>query len=209
MSRFDSPQTPDSRRLLALSQEKLKDDIEALRAAEGWSRLSPRQQKIIEHSLYVQTRAERTDARQYTDSQDRSAEWYCHAAIWSLEHGHSLTVAAPELDTIEESFYDGDYFKADSFDSLRDAIIKAGFPLVVHIAKAPPPLTLLQSHTFLALGTGPTGDVVVWEKAAEQLPFQRSTLSKIYREYATSDRVEYYWGMRRLRGERAAGKRRP
>ena len=107
MSGFDSSQTPDSPCLLALSQEKLKGDIGVLKVTEGWARLSPRQQKIIEHSLYVQTRTERTDARQYPDSHDRTAEWYCHAAIWSLEHGHSLTVEAPELDHIEESFYDG------------------------------------------------------------------------------------------------------
>ncbi|OGG50304.1 hypothetical protein A2763_01415 [Candidatus Kaiserbacteria bacterium RIFCSPHIGHO2_01_FULL_54_36] len=198
MSDLDSPQTPDSRRLLALSQEKLQGDIEALRATEGWTRLSPRQQKLIEHSLYLQTRAERPDAEQYPESKERTAEWYCHAAIWSLEHEHSLTVDAPELDTIEEPFYDGEYLKANSFDALRDALTKAGFPQVVHIAQAPPPLTLLQSHTFLALGTDPTGDVVVWEKAAAQLPFQRSTLSKIYSEY-TKDQKEYYWGIRPLR----------
>ncbi len=199
MSGFDSPRTNEPRPLLVLAQEKLKVDMEVLRATEGWSRLSLRQQKIIEHSLYVQTRVERPSAEQYTDSQDREAEWYCHAAIWSLEHEQALTVEAPELDDIEESFYEGDYFKADSLDSLRDAIMKAGFPLVVHIAQAPPPLTLLQSHTFLALGIDPAGDVVVWEKAAERLPFQRSTLSKIYGEY-TSDQKEYYWGIRPLRG---------
>ena len=198
MSGFDSPQTQDSRHLLALSQEKLKDDMKVLRATEGWSKLSPRQQKIIEHSLYVQTRAERTDTQLYKDSQTRTAEWYCHAAIWGLEHEHSLTVEPPALDTIEEPFYDGDYFKVDSFDSLRDAITKAGFPLVVHIAQAPPPLTLLQSHTFLALGTDSARDIVVWEKKEEQLPFQRSTLSELYREYTTRDQREYYWGVRPL-----------
>ena len=198
MSGFDSSQTRDSRRLLALSQEKLKGDMEVLKATEGWSQLSPRQQKIIEHSLYVQTRAERTGAKLYKYGRDRTEEWYCHAAIWSLEHEHSLTVEAPPLDTIEEPFYDGDYFKADSFDSLRDAMTKVGFPLVVHVAQTPPPLTLLQSHTFLALGTHGAGDVVVWEKAAERLPFQRSTLSKVYREYTTGQN-EYYWGIRRLR----------
>ena len=201
MDAFEFPQTDDTRRLLAHAQEKLKVDTEVLRATEGWLKLSPRQQKIIEHSLYGQARAERTDARQYKDSQNRTAEWYCHAAIWSLEHEHSLTVERPELDDIEEPFYDGDYFKADSFDSLRDAIIKAGFPLVVHVAKVPPPLTLLQSHTFLALGTDSEGDVVVWEKAAERFPFQRSTLSEIYGEYTTSDQKEYYWGIRPLRNE--------
>ena len=206
MSSLDSSQTPDSRRLLALSQEKLKGDMEVLKMTEGWSRMSPRQQKIIEHSLYIQTRAERTDAQGYTDSQDRTAEWYCHAAIWSLEHEHSLTVEAPQLDDVEEPFYEGDYFKADSFDSLRDAIIKAGFPLVVHVAQAPPPLTLLQAHTFLALGTDTTGDVIVWEKAAARLPFQRSTLSEIYREYTTSDQKEYYWGIRPLRGGQQVAK---
>lgn len=200
MSGLDSSQIPDSRSLLALAQEKLKADMETLRTTEGWPKLSPRQQKIIEHSLYAQTRAERTDAQGYTDSQDRTAEWYCHAAIWSLEHEHSLTVEAPEFDDIEEPFYDGDYSKPNSFDSLRDAIIKAGFPLVVHVAQVPPPLTLLQSHTFLALGTDSTGDVVVWEKADKRLPFQRSTLSKLYGEYTAEDQKEYYWGIRPLRG---------
>ncbi len=200
MSGFDSHQTHDSQRLVAFSKEKLKADIDALRFTEGWSKLSPRQQKIIEHSLYAQTRAERLDAQHYTESKERTAEWYCHAAIWSLEHEHSLTVEPPILDSIEEPFYDGEYFKADSFDSLRDAMMKAGFPSVVHIAQAPPPLTLLQSHTFLALGTDAAGDVVVWEKAAKQQPFQRSTLSKIYREYM-KDQKEYYWGMRPLRSE--------
>lgn len=184
--------------------------MEALRVTEGWARLSPRQQKIIEHSLYGQTRAERTDATRHADSQDRTAEWYCHAAIWSLEHERSLTVEAPEIDTIEESFYDGEYFKTDSFDSLRDAIIKKGFPLVVHVAQAPPPLTLLQSHTFLALGTDGAGDVVVWEKVAEKKPFQCSILSKIYNEYTAKDQKTYYWGMRRLQvAEHAPEERRP
>lgn len=206
MSDLDSPQTPDPRRQLVLSQEKLKGDLEILRATQGWSRLSPRQQKIIEHSLYIQTRAERTDAQGYTDSQDRTVEWYCHAAIWSLEHEQSLTVEAPKFDTIEESFYEGDYFKVDSLHSLRGAIIKAGFPLVVHVAQVPPPLTLLQAHTFLALGTDSKGDVVVWEKANERLPFQRSTLSEIYREHTTSDQKKYYWGIRPLRNEQQVAK---
>ncbi len=200
MSGLDSPQMHDSQRLLSLEQEKLKADMEILTATEGWSRLSIRQQKIIEHSLYVQARAERTEAQRYEDSQNRSAEWYCHAAIWSLEHEHSLTTEAPELDHIEESFYEGDYFIPDSLDSLREAIVKVGFPLVVHIAQAPPPLTLLQSHTFLALGTDSAGDIVVWEKTAEQLPFQRSTLSKVYEEYTAKGEKPYYWGVRPLRG---------
>ncbi len=188
---------------LSFKQEKLNEDIALFESMEGWKKLSRRQQRMIIASIYIQSRAERTI--EMTNAQNKSTEhvmqWYCHAAVWNLEKEQSLLDDGPPLDSIEEEFFAGEYETPESLQAITQAIRKVGFPAVVHIAQELPPLTLLQRHTFLALGVQADGDIIVWEKEWDRtesdpakLPYRRNSLSRIYKEYKDVP----YWGVRQL-----------
>jgi hypothetical protein len=189
---------------LQSAQDKLTNDMRAFEQTEGWKKLSQTQQRLLQQSLYFQSRSERavesvTDETKpendYTTSSKRIENWYCHAAVWSIENEQPFALESPMLDIIPDDFFDGDYFLPTTQEEIRNKILQVGFPTVVHIAHQPPPLTLLQTHTFLALGT--RGDnVVVWEKQDEGLPFRRNTLSDVYRDHQDK---QYYWGVRVIR----------
>lgn len=185
---------PESTPTYKKSIEELRGQLEILIQTEGWKKLTEHQKKIIQETL---TAIPKKDIASLPNKRD----WYCHAAVWALEHEiNPQEELSPHLDTIEESFYDGEYSTPISLDDIRAVIQKVGFPAVVHIAGEPPPLTLLQVHTFLALGINTDGEVVGWEKESEHASFRYVTLSQNYRMYTAGERIKpYVWGVRALR----------
>lgn len=171
------------------------EEITRMHGTEGWKVLSRKQKEIIAESLtkpFVASGGE---------SGDRASEWYCHAAIWGLEHERSINDDRPELDDIEDAFFEGEYILPTTIDEVRALIRTVGYPAVVHITRDPL-LTLLQAHTFLVLGEDERGALIVWEKESEDRPFRLTTLEGNYRLY-TAEGKAYYWGARRL-GARSA-----
>jgi hypothetical protein len=183
-------ETDESELLLREARRVHTEDMAALEGTEGWAALTAAQKAFMVHALFFREPQAEVHAE--------AGDWYCHAAVWAVEHEHSPETVRPDLDHIEESFYDGEYAQPQSVAQVREQILTAGFPAVVHIAKAPPPLTLLQQHTFLALGQDTDGDIVVWEKEAEELPYRRTTLSENYAKYMDG-KTPLFWGVRRMR----------
>jgi hypothetical protein len=185
-------QDDESRALVREAQRLHGEEMAELEHTEGWAQLSDRQRAFIVYSLFFRAPGEEASIPH------EEGDWYCHAAVWAVEHEHAPEALRPELDHIEDSFYDGVYGQPKTLAEIREQIRATGFPAIVHITKEPPPLTLLQQHTFLALGLGADGDIVVWEKEAEELPYRRTTLSANYAKYA-DDQNPLFWGVRKLR----------
>lgn len=195
-------------------REKYRRDLASLEQTEGFGKLTPRQQQIIRVSLYLQARAERDMHPEhkndpwyydwfksisefkpgYQECLHHIQEWYCHAAIASLESG-SLQGMHPQPHP--KKFFDAEYFEFKCEYDLERMINYFGFPTVVHINSKPANFVGEESqyHSFLALGYGPTKSILVWEKNGFNFPYRVVNLEEVYEEYQSFR----YWGLRKLR----------
>ncbi len=195
-------------------REKYQHDLMLLESTEGFPRLTAKQQQIIRTSLLLQARAERDMHPEhkndpwyydwfkakaefkpgYQECFHHIQEWYCHAAIASLENG-SLQGARPQPHPKE--FFDAEYFEFKCEYDLERMINYFGFPTVVHINSKPANFVGEESqyHSFLALGYGPDKSILVWEKNGFSFPYRVVNLEVVYEEYQSFR----YWGLRKLR----------
>jgi len=137
------------------------------------------------------------ETRKYRNSQNRIANWYCHASIYSLEN-EKIGSIKPE--DIPDNFFAADYEKVEKIDDARALILESGFPSIVHISDDKNNFNdgWHQKHSFLALGKNEDGDIVLWEKEGFNLPFHITTLSQIYKDYCFG----HYWGTRKLASDK-------
>lgn len=204
-----------------------------LKQTEGWEKLTEKQKKMMELSLYVQQRAERgtdlaslnaiehpqthaaTDVvrikhpsdlglhredgslkdlgvRGYGVSQDNVALFMCFAAVAALE-GQELRNLPYELG---DDFFDGDYFVVEDEEGLIKRIEEIGFPCVLfaNVMKDFQGLFFVR-HACVVMGRDGNGRTVIWEKEVDQLPYQVTSLDKVFGKYSK----DHNWGVRRLR----------
>ena len=175
--------------------------------------ITEKQREIIRVSLIVQARAERDMdpshrndpwhydwhkrrglRPRYSGSLEHIKRWYCHASVAAIEN-QDLSSFRPQ--DCPKEFFDAAYLAIHQEFELKKAVEFFGFPCVVHVS------TELGNsygettkfHTFLALGHGPEGQIVVWEKKRIQLPYRVISLSQVYGDYPHA----HYWGFRKLR----------
>ncbi len=132
--------------------------------------------------------------RKYRLSQNAIANWYCHAAIAGLEYEKGLSIDPAE---VPENFFEADYHKVNSIQDVEHIIEGASYPCVVHIMRAEPNNYnegYNTAHSLLALGKNENGQVMVWEKKGNQLPFRIVPLADVYKTYGTYN----LWGARPL-----------
>lgn len=125
---------------IILQNEKRKKKNDEVRQSEGWSKLSQRQQKLIEISLFVQDRYERNDTFNiggYEKSAEYIEKYYCHAAIHALENNFLFQFDYLErnewLKIRTKDFFETKYQEVDSYEKSVEVILKHDFPCVVHI----------------------------------------------------------------------------
>src|SRR3989339_263798 len=198
---------------LGQEREKIVCDFAILEATEGFAQLTEKQREIIRVSLIVQARAERDmdpshkndpwyyDWRKrrglrakYQGSLEHIKQWYCHVAVAALENEDLSPTRPPNC---KREFFDGAYLDIDQEFELRKAVEFFGYPCVVHVSTELGNSSgeTTKFHTFLALGHGPKGEIVVWEKQRIGLPYRVVSLSQVYDDYSHA----HFWGFRNLR----------
>lgn len=198
---------------LEAEREKYRSDIATLEATEGWSLLTDRQREIIRTTLYLQARAQRDmhpDHKndpwyydwfkkanwtpKYQASMAHILNWYCHVAVYALENC-DLSAEYPPDCPLE--FFDGAYFEVRQYYEITKAIEFFGFPSVVHVSDENGNLSGEDKkyHTFVAMGHGINGEIVVWEKIRQREPYRVTTLKQVHNDYSNI----LYWGVRKLR----------
>jgi hypothetical protein len=199
---------------LARERRSYWEAISLLESTEGFSILTAKQRQVIRVSLCLQDRSDRDDestfttknwfldffrrresqVQKYTDSTEHIINWYCHAAIASLESG-CLGGDEPPDHPLE--FFDATYFEAHTEYELRQAVKFIGFPSVVHVNLDSDNVRGEDSqyHSFLVLGHDKNKNIIIWDKEGYGYPYRVTTLAQVYSEY---DDFEY-WGVRKLR----------
>jgi hypothetical protein len=105
---------------------------------EGWSKLSEKQQKMLEISLFVQDRDNRRDRSKYLQSHEYVQKYYCHGAIYALEN--NFLFRPKDLKKEEETkirtkdFYQTKYVNINYYEKSKKEILKHDFPCVLHLA---------------------------------------------------------------------------
>lgn len=216
----------------------LAEDFRLLESLDGFLKLTPKQQRLIKLSLYVQNRAVRADQgvqistemkkyfgiemdeviaekELYTahklsggpdpdlisnkSSRDHVANWYCHLAAYVLEAG-DLNLA--DSDIIPDDFFETDYSCVNDYHEIEEMITVHGFPCLIHIGN--PDADYFEkavdriAHTCLALGKDSNGQVIIWEKVNEGLPYRLITLKDVY-DFYSENNFNYKWGVRSLK----------
>ncbi len=189
----------------SLSEERdyFWKEVYLLQNTEGFPRLTEEQQRMIILSLYLQDRSERKGDSYFT-STSLIDLCFCHGSVQGLETGFSTV---PELlDYSLPHFFDTEYFPVFNKAEAIKLLESFGFPCVVHLQRRLSNIGLPKpSHTFLALGHDPTGEIIVWEKEGFSLPFRITNLTVELDEY----QQEKHWGIRKLRTVSGAIKKRP
>ena len=131
--------------------------------------------------------------RLYRKAQNLIVRWYCHAALNNLEHNKPLDT---EPDVVPDTFYDAKNNKIQGFADVQQILQTYGYPCAVHLEYVTHIVDAdgAKTHSFLALGPGPDGEIVVWQKVGHCLPFEVTTLYDVYSKYGTF----VYWAVRPL-----------
>lgn len=166
-------------------QNEMRQEIlKSAKDTEAWSKLSQKQQKLIEIFLFIQNRANRNkvlNSGKYEKSVEYMDCYNCHKSIYALENNSLF-----QADYIEKiywskirtvDFFETQYKKVNSYEESEKIILKHGFPCVVHIASfdngfdcesinyknAPNNFTIW--HSLLVLGKNKKDDsLVIWHK---------------------------------------------
>lgn len=204
-------------------KQKREADLNRLRQTEGWKKLTDRQKRIIELSLYVQQRAERGTSlgsaraisvhddgvsinpgdpdmdsgyikSDYGESQGLVGGMWCFSAVKYLE----------SQDESNDSFFQVDYFKDQGWNEFVRNIDSVGFPCVGFSKRVRSTETgeaLRPRHAFVVLGRDISGRYVVWEKQDPNMPFRILDLEGVYKKYHDENGdMGSDWGFRSLRG---------
>jgi hypothetical protein len=137
-----NPENLDYKKSFILFQnERRKKKMAEVKQTEGWSKLSQRQQKLIEISLFAQDRYKRSkilNSEGYKKSMEYIGKYYCHAAVHALEN--NFLFQSDYLKNNEwlkirtKDFFETNYQEVDDDDKSVEVILKHDFPCVVHIA---------------------------------------------------------------------------
>ncbi|MBT4123800.1 MAG: hypothetical protein HN981_03545 [Candidatus Pacebacteria bacterium] len=171
---------------------------ETLKKLPTFNNLSLKQQSIIKISLYIQSRNQRVSDSikkiEYKNTQNHMKNWFCHAAVAYLE-GILSENSLQRIPNIPNEFFETTYNKTNSLNDLYKYLNKFKLPVVISIANSPeidyPNAQVL--HSLVILGKL-NGQYIVWQKKGFKLPYEITTLDKIYDSYKNSS----FWGIRPL-----------
>jgi hypothetical protein len=177
---------------LSKERDDFWQEINILQNTEGFPCLTPKQQKIIICSLYLQDRSER-DIHNYVVSNHFLYENFCHKAIQALENNNSLL----QEEDLPADFFQADYYPIWNKSQAVQHIESLSFPTVVHIQRRLQTFIFEQpQHTFLALGHNKEGEIVIWEKEGlGDFPFRITNVEAELNYYGN----DKFWGVRKLK----------
>lgn len=193
------------------------EQFQLLEELNGFKKLSSKQQQMVRLSLYVQQRAIRgTDAgsqenlgisaetgnafvefpretdesdkpitNKYRISQQHIYDWYCFAATTGLEKEKVDKKVFHDTDVPNLLNKTGYEIKSenDISDFIDIALQEVEMPAVLQILGGRVPIL----HSAVLLGKDDSGTYILWEKKGVSIPYQLTTLTKIYADYASHE----------------------
>lgn len=140
--------------------------------------------------------------RKYANSQIFVANYHCHSAIFQLENELPRTLERPKL---PQDFFLTDYYLQKQYEDVVSLFEGKDFPQVLHVLSHMDTNHRSRGyiynegfhtdHSALVLGHDKDGDLLVWEKEGDNLPFRLTKLKQVYDEYSKSP----FWGIRDLK----------
>jgi len=173
--------------------------------ASAWAIVSPERGYVTNKTqIHTQETLERMhkfgspdpSTRKYVESQNTIANGYCHSSILNLELEKGWDTAPLK---IPEGFFKAEYFTVSTYKELKNAVIEEKMPVVLHINDYADSFNegMGTIHSCLILGKDKEGNLLVWEKEGDGLPYKISRLESVYEAYKTRE----YWGLRKLRSK--------